>query len=109
MRFVVDAQLPPALARMLQDQGEDACHLIDLGLVSAPDGDIWDYATAHDAAIVTKDEDFAIRASVSRQSPVIIWLRIGNCSKPALLGWVGRRWPEIRRAIEEGSRLVEIV
>lgn len=32
MRFLVDAQLPPALARWLTERGHDAVHVLDLGL-----------------------------------------------------------------------------
>jgi predicted nuclease of predicted toxin-antitoxin system len=32
MRFLVDAQLPPALARWLAAQGHEAAHVGDLGL-----------------------------------------------------------------------------
>ena len=44
MRFVVDAQLPPALARRLEALGHAAEHVADLGLTSAPDNEIRDYA-----------------------------------------------------------------
>jgi predicted nuclease of predicted toxin-antitoxin system len=32
MRFLVDAQLPPALARWLAEKGHDARHVADVGL-----------------------------------------------------------------------------
>ena len=41
MRFVVDAQLPPALARFLASLGEEAIHVLDAGLLEADDGEIW--------------------------------------------------------------------
>lgn len=59
MRFLVDAQLPPALFRWRVAQGHDAEHVADHGLQAAPDTAIWDYAKASSAAIVTKGEDFA--------------------------------------------------
>ena len=37
MKFLVDAQLPPALARWLREQGYDAQHVEDLGLRDAED------------------------------------------------------------------------
>lgn len=61
MRFLVDAQLPPALARWLADQGQPARHVYDLGLATADDREIWDVALATGAVVVTKDEDFALR------------------------------------------------
>jgi predicted nuclease of predicted toxin-antitoxin system len=41
MRFVVDAQLPPALARVLTAHGHQAEHVSDIGLREADDPLIW--------------------------------------------------------------------
>jgi predicted nuclease of predicted toxin-antitoxin system len=40
MRFLVDAQLPPALARWIESQGQVAQHVADLGLADASDRSI---------------------------------------------------------------------
>ncbi|MFE3446640.1 DUF5615 family PIN-like protein [Nocardia sp. NPDC059180] len=48
MRFVVDAQLPPAVARVLAEDGHDAVHVCDIGLLSAPDIEIWAEALRRD-------------------------------------------------------------
>ncbi|HEY6898705.1 MAG TPA: DUF5615 family PIN-like protein [Rhodocyclaceae bacterium] len=109
MRFVVDAQLPPALARWLAAQGHDAQHVLDLGMLDAPDTAIWNYALSADAVIVTKDEDFALRASAATQPPFILWLRIGNARNPVLLGWVEGRFAEAVEKLAAGNRLVEVV
>ena len=57
MRFLVDAQLPPALARWLAAQGHEAEHVADMRMQAASDIAIWDHALASSAVIVTKDED----------------------------------------------------
>jgi predicted nuclease of predicted toxin-antitoxin system len=59
VRFLIDAQLPPALARLLTEHGHQAEHVHDIGRGDAPDRELWQYALDHDAVIVTKDEDFA--------------------------------------------------
>ena len=106
--FLVDAQLPPALARKLSALGSESLHVLDIGLLEASDGQIWDYALAHKAVIVTKDEDFAIRASVSPIAPSIVWIRIGNCPNATLLAWFERELPTVVAALDAGNRLVEI-
>ena len=63
MNFLVDAQLPPGLARWLADQGHSAQHVNDVGLAGAEDSVIWNHALGVDAIIVTKDEDFAERTA----------------------------------------------
>ncbi|HEY5046899.1 MAG TPA: DUF5615 family PIN-like protein [Rhizomicrobium sp.] len=59
MKFVVDAQLPPALAAWLRDKGHDAVAVREIGLREADDRDIRSHARAEHAIVVTKDEDFA--------------------------------------------------
>lgn len=59
MRFLVDAQLPPALARFLEGQGHEARAVRELGLRDADDTAIWTFAERDGRIIVTKDEDFA--------------------------------------------------
>jgi predicted nuclease of predicted toxin-antitoxin system len=61
VRFLVDAQLPPALARRLESLGHAAEHVADRGMASASDDAIRDYAASVGSVIVTKDEDFAVR------------------------------------------------
>lgn len=109
MRFVVDAQLPPALARLLAEQGHLAFHVADIGLRDACDSDIWCYALAENAIIITKDEDFPFRFRQNpAKSPLILWLRTGNASRKALLEWFLPLIPSILKCIERGDRLIEV-
>lgn len=108
MRFIVDAQLPPALARLLVSCGHDAKHVAEIGLRDAEDSPIWDYAVQNDAIIVTKDEDFPHRLRQSKSAPVIVWLRIGNTSRRALLQWFEVLIPQIEALVTEGEKLIEI-
>jgi predicted nuclease of predicted toxin-antitoxin system len=108
MRFLIDAQLPPALARLLESQGHIAEHVDEIGLRHAEDSHIWAYATSHQSIIITKDEDFAQRMRQAKSSPVIVWLRIGNTSRRALLEWFEPLLPQIETLISQGERLIEI-
>lgn len=108
MRIIVDAQLPPSLARWLVEAGHDARHVEDVGLRDAGDQPIWRYALQYEAVIITKDEDFADRVRRSPHSPVIVWLRIGNASNRALRLWFAPQLPQIVTWIEEGHRLIEV-
>ncbi len=65
MKFIVDAQLPPALARFLTAKGESAIHVLDKQMMKASNSEIWDLALQENFIIITKDEDFQMRASVS--------------------------------------------
>lgn len=109
MRFLVDAQLPPSLARWLREAGHEAEHVEDVGLRDGSDRAIWAHAMRTGAVIVTKDEDFAARSAQAALAPVIVWLRVGNTTNHALRAWIEPRWPGIVGLLARGSRLVEVI
>jgi predicted nuclease of predicted toxin-antitoxin system len=81
VKFVVDAQLPPRLARHLVALGHDAVHVASLpGGESQPDPDIAAYADAEDRVVVTKDADF--RYSRRRQGRARALHRLGSDRVP---------------------------
>jgi len=108
MRFLVDAQLPPALARWLEAQGHDAEHVADRQMATASDGTIWEYAVAAAAVIITKDEDFAQRKALSDAGPAVIWIRLPNTRRQELLSWFGTVLPDILSALQRGETLIEV-
>lgn len=108
MRFLVDAQLPPALARWLVSRGHVAQHVQDAGLTHAQDAEIWRHAQAEQTAIVTKDADFAVRSSLAAAGPGIVWVRLGNVRNAALLASFERVLSSIERELVAGERLVEV-
>jgi predicted nuclease of predicted toxin-antitoxin system len=75
VRFLVDAQLPPALALLLDEHGHVAEHVIDIGRADLPDREPWRYALEHQAVIVTKDEDFANTLVTGVDAPAVVWIR----------------------------------
>ncbi|AHF93300.1 hypothetical protein OPIT5_26865 [Opitutaceae bacterium TAV5] len=109
MSYLVDAQLPPALAQWLREAGyNEACAVRELGLRDADDGEIWKEAHARGLTVITKDEDFAQRAQTGAPGPQIIWLRIGNTSNAALRAWLLPRIPQIAALLAQGCRVVEV-
>ncbi len=108
MRFLIDAQLPPALARWLAAKGHEAEHVGDKGMQAASDTSIWDYALASSAAIVTKDEDFAQRKVLKEAGPVVVWIRLPNTRRRKLLAWFETILPDVLAALERGETLVEV-
>lgn len=108
MRFLVDAQLPPALARWLIANGHQAAHVSDAGMQAAADAAVWDYASREGAVIVTKDEDFAQRKVLTQSGPAVVWIRLPNTRRRALLAWFAGVLPDILSALERGETLIEI-
>lgn len=108
MKFLIDNQLPAALAKYLCTKGHDAHHVLNVGLASAKDGEICQYATEHTLVIVTKDEDFSRQAIRPGSMIQVVWVRVGNCRKAVLLATFESLLPSIVAALEAGERLIEI-
>ena len=107
MRFLIDAQLPPDLARQLTSLGHEAEHVADCGLLDVSDEKIWSYAVAAGMAIVTKDRDFADTRSL-RDGPQIVWLRFGNTRKAELVRRLLPHMNDIVLALQNGDSIVEV-
>ncbi len=109
MNFLVDAQLPPALARLIISLGHDAVHVENASLLLATDEAIWDYALQHRRIIITKDEDFKnmLLLAATRRAPVV-WVRIGNCSNVELVRWFLPLFPQILGYLQQGEDLIEL-
>lgn len=76
MRLLLDANLSPKLVAALREAGYDAAHVVDVGLLSASDEQIFERAATDQWTVVTADTDFsmllALRAS---SSPSVVLLR----------------------------------
>jgi len=106
--FLVDTQLPAALARWLREKGHQAEHVLDVNLAQSKDTPIWRYALERGAVIVSKDEDFAERVRRGRPGPAVVWLRIGNSSTRNLLIWLEPLLPLIIQKLGQNERLIEV-
>lgn len=109
MRFLIDAQLPPVMARWLEEAGQQAEHLEEVGLRDAEDRVVWAHALRVGAVIVTKDEDFADRSIRASGGPAVVWLRVGNATNRALRAWLTPRLPGVLEVLaRDHHRLVEV-
>jgi predicted nuclease of predicted toxin-antitoxin system len=109
VKFLIDAQLPPALAGWLRKVGHEASHVEDDGLRDAEDGAIWAHALKTGAIIVTKNEDFAARSIRTESAPMIVWLRVGNTTNPVLRLWLEARLVGIVQLAGQQHRLIEVI
>jgi predicted nuclease of predicted toxin-antitoxin system len=108
VKFVVDCQLPPALAHWLRDRGFEATHVFELGMGQASDRQIWESCSVNGAILASKDEDFLILATRPGDQGRLLWLRLGNCRTAALLCSLEESWPMVTAAFESGQRIVEL-
>lgn len=78
--LLFDHNLSPKLIQRLADLYPHAKHVSLLGLNTATDRTVWEYARNDDFIIVTKDVDFSELLLLYGFPPKIIWIRRGNCS-----------------------------
>lgn len=108
MRFVIDAQLPPALGRWLGERGHEAEHVIDALGGSATDDAVVAHAARSGAVLLSKDADFLAVHPPRRLGYRLVWLRCGNITNRRLLAWIEPRWEGITRRLEAGDVIVEV-
>jgi len=94
---------------MVGGKGHEAEHVANCDMQSESDTAIWDFALAASAAIITKDEDFAQRKVLADAGPTVIWIRLPNTRRQALLAWFETVLPEILSALKRGETLIEVI
>lgn len=109
MKFLVDNQLPRALATWIAAKGIETRHVLELNLDEASDHFLWKYAAERGFVLVTKDEDFSLFHLLRQESVSIVWVRLGNCRNSALIERFEAIWETLIERIEKGDLLIEIV
>ena len=76
MRFLLDENLSPLLAEILQQSGHDAIHVRDAGLLRAGDPEILERATVDRRVVISADTDFGrLLAESGARAPSVILFR----------------------------------
>jgi predicted nuclease of predicted toxin-antitoxin system len=85
VKFLVDAQLPRRLVRILAAAGHDVVHTLDLPLGNrTPDAEINRIALAEGRVVVTKDQDFVTSFLLRHEPQKLLLISTGNISNDAL-------------------------
>jgi predicted nuclease of predicted toxin-antitoxin system len=84
VRILFDANLSPALTTRLRAEYPGSTHVRDVGLGTASDAQIWEYARTNAFSIASKDTDFRERSFVEGFPPKVIWLDVGNAGTAAI-------------------------
>jgi predicted nuclease of predicted toxin-antitoxin system len=83
VRFLVDANVSPRLAKLLRAGGHDALAVRDVGLGDAPDDDILDHAAAEDRIVISHDTDFGTLVAFRQLSkPSFVLIRSSDPLTP---------------------------
>jgi predicted nuclease of predicted toxin-antitoxin system len=107
LKFLIDANLPPALAQWLAEDGHDAVYVHDLLAAPADDDAIWVLAAQTTRVVISKDSDFAQR--VVRDAAVqVVWVRCGNLKLSVFRPWFAARLDAMCALLDLGERGVEL-
>lgn len=84
MRLLFDQNLSPRLVNRMADVFPSAQHVAAVGLATALDLEVWEYARQHGYVLVTKDADFTELSTLLGSPPKIVWLQVGNCTTASI-------------------------
>jgi len=74
--LLLDQGLPRSTASLLAQSGHTVFHTADIGLATASDSEILEYAREHDLVVITLDADFhMLLATAGAASPSVVRLR----------------------------------
>ena len=95
MKLLFDQNLSHRLVSQLATEFPGSAHVRDVGLATATDPDVWDYARSNGFVIVSKDTDFQQRALLYGHAPKVVWVRLGNCSTAAVAALLRSRLADL--------------
>ena len=104
MKLLFDENLSARLPSKLAGCYPGSQHVREVGLKSAPDSAVWDYAGRYALAIVTKDANLRQRSFLYGHPPKVIWLRIGNCSTKRIESLLRDRVAEVAEFLEDDRK-----
>lgn len=86
MKFIVDAQLPTALANFLSSRNFDAIHTLDLPRQNASsDEEINEISLNENRIVISKDSDFYDRYTRTKEPYKLLFVKTGNISTRNLI------------------------
>jgi predicted nuclease of predicted toxin-antitoxin system len=104
MKFVIDAQLPRRLCRLLSEQGHDASHTLDLPKRNrTPDNELSTFADSNNCVVITKDDDFVSSHLQSGQPRKLLLVSTGNITNDELVHLFVANLDLIARSFESRS------
>lgn len=107
MRFLVDMNLPPALARELNARGHDAIHLRDEGLNQLRDEEVFRKAASERRVVVTFDLDFGRIMAVNREASIsVILLRMRFADVARVLQRIESLLSQVGPDLEQGAIVI---
>lgn len=109
MRLPFDQNLSHKLVERLADAFPDSLHVRDIGMKSASDTAIAEFALAQGLTIVSKDADFLALRFVLGEHVRVVWVRLGNGSTDQVEQALRERRSSIDALGNDPSPVIEIL
>ncbi len=77
-RLLFDQNLSPRLVGRVAGRFPASAHVGEMGLSTATDVEVLEFAERQDFVIVTKDKDFADLVTSRGDGPRVLWVMLGN-------------------------------
>ena len=103
MKLLVDNNLSTRLIEILAERFADSTHVRIVGLATASDREIWDFAKANDYTIISKDSDFHQMSFLFGSPPKVVWIRRGNCTTQEIADLLRAHFEDIERFEKEDA------
>ena len=97
MKLLLDQNLSPRLAALLDGDFPGTQHVREFNLERAEDDAIWQFAKEKGFLITSKDADFHQLSFLYGHPPKVIWLRVGNRTTEHVLAVLHRSLDHIVR------------
>jgi predicted nuclease of predicted toxin-antitoxin system len=106
LNFVLDQGLPRDAAELLRDAVVSCVHVGELGMSTAADSEILEWARVHNCVVVTLDADFhAMLAVQNAAKPSVIRVRLQGQNGPAIAALVRRVIDRYAAELENGCMI----
>jgi predicted nuclease of predicted toxin-antitoxin system len=104
MRFLIDNALSPIIAKGLIDSGYDAIHVREIGMASAADSVIINYALKNKRIVVSADTDFGTLLALNDSlKPSFILFKRSDKRPVILLELLLNSLEALREDLEKGA------
>lgn len=109
LKLLYDQNLPARFVTSLADLFPGSEHLKRVGLATADDRIVWDYAGNNGFAVISKDSDFHQMSFLYGAPPKAIWLRCGNCPVAQLETIIRQHHVKIKKFMETADEAFLVI
>jgi predicted nuclease of predicted toxin-antitoxin system len=107
MKFLIDMNLSPRWCGILQAEGWDSVHWSQVGIASAPDHEVMQWALGEQRVVLTHDLDYgAMLAATKATGPSVVQVRTQDVRPESLAPLLITTLRQYESELEAGALLI---